>query len=152
MTGKTNKQFTGKHMAGVLIGGFGIVVAVNFYMASLATGGFHGVVVENSYVASQNFNDWLKEAESARALGWRAQAHRDENGRVNVVTQSVPENAVITAELRRPIGSHEFASLSFSSIGDGRHRSTESVLTGRWTVRLFIEADGQKWAQEFELE
>ena len=29
--------FTGKHMAATMVGGFGIVIAVNFYMASLAT-------------------------------------------------------------------------------------------------------------------
>ncbi len=52
-------SFTGKHMLGVMIAGFGIVAAVNFYMASLAVGGFHGIVVENSYVASQKFNDWI---------------------------------------------------------------------------------------------
>ena len=47
------KKFTGKHMATILVLGFGVVVAVNFTMASLATNGFSGVVVENSYVASQ---------------------------------------------------------------------------------------------------
>ncbi len=40
--------FTGKHMAATMVGGFGIVIAVNFYMASLATSGFGGVVVENA--------------------------------------------------------------------------------------------------------
>ena len=42
----SGREFTGRDMALVLVGGFGIVVAVNFFMASLATGGFHGVVVE----------------------------------------------------------------------------------------------------------
>ena len=38
------RPFTGKHMAAILVGGFAIVIAVNFYMASLAVGGFGGVV------------------------------------------------------------------------------------------------------------
>ncbi|MEO1221410.1 MAG: FixH family protein [Pseudomonadota bacterium] len=35
------KPFTGKHMAAILVAGFGVVVAVNFTMASYAVGGCH---------------------------------------------------------------------------------------------------------------
>lgn len=151
MTGKTNGQFTGKHMAGVLVVGFGIVVAVNFTMASLAVGGFHGVLVENSYVASQNFNDWLEEARAERALGWEAEASRDAAGYVTLATSAVPDGARITAELRRPLGAHEFADLVFTPDGKGRYRSTVPVAAGRWTMRLHIHADGRDWAEESEL-
>lgn len=143
--------FTGRHMFAILFVGFGIVAAVNFYMASLATGGFHGIVVENSYVASQKFNDWLDEAEEMRALGWQVEAGRDEAGHVVLATSEVPEGATITAELRRPLGEHEFADLTFVSTGAGEYRSAASVADGRWTMRLFIEAQGKKWAEESEL-
>jgi len=56
------KRFTGWHMTGILLGFFGIIVAVNFTMATLATRTFGGVVVQNSYVASQRYNEWLKAA------------------------------------------------------------------------------------------
>lgn len=151
MTGKTNGQFTGKHMAAVLVVGFGIVVAVNFTMASLAVGGFHGVLVENSYVASQNFNGWLEEARAERALGWEADASRDDAGYVTLATNAVPEGARITAQLRRPLGLHEFADLEFAPAGEGRYRSTAPVAAGRWTMRLHIHADGRDWAEESEL-
>ena len=72
------REFTGRDMAMVMVAGFGVVVAVNFYMASLAIGGFGGVVVENSYVASQKFNGWLDEAREGRKLGYAARA-RDVN-------------------------------------------------------------------------
>lgn len=143
--------FTGRHFAGIMIGGFAIVIAVNFYMASLAVGGFHGVVVENSYVASQKFNDWIDDAEASRALGWEANATRDEQGFVVLATEDVPTGATITAELRRPIGTREFAGLVFTPTGDGSYRSTEPVADGRWTMRLFIEAQGNAWAEESEL-
>ena len=151
MESKRRKPFTGRQMAVVLVAGFGIVAAVNFYMASLATGGFHGIVVENSYVASQKFNDWLEEAEAARALGWNAKGSRDEDGHVIITTQAVPEGASMTAELRRPLGTREYASLTFTPIGDGLYRSSDSVDEGRWTMRLYIEADGKKWAEESEV-
>lgn len=147
----TAKPFTGRHMTAILIGGFGIVAAVNFYMASLATGGFHGIVVENSYIASQEFNGWLEEAEAQRALGWSAQGSRDEAGHVVIQTDGVPEGAVIKAELRRPLGTHEYVDLEFTRLGDGRLRSETPVTSGRWTMRLYIEAGGQRWAEESEI-
>ncbi|MDJ0977473.1 MAG: FixH family protein [Erythrobacter sp.] len=144
-------RFTGKHMLAVMVIGFGIVAAVNFTMASLAVGGFHGIVVDNSYVASQKFNDWIEEADRMAALGWSASAAREKNGQVLVTSEGVPAGAVVTAALRRPLGTREFADLTFVSMGEGRFRSLEPVSEGRWTVRLTIEAQGKRWVEESEL-
>lgn len=153
MTSKSKSfEFTGKHMAGVLVAGFGIVIAVNFFMASLAIGGFHGVVVKNSYVASQKFNSWLDKAERSRALGWEATSAREKNGYVLVTSPNLPAGADIHAELRRPLGAHEFASLTFSPAGKGRYRSNAPVAAGRWTIRLRIEAGADVWTSESELQ
>lgn len=152
MTGKPKSgAFTGKHMAAVMIAGFGIVAAVNFTMASYAVGGFHGVVVENSYVASQKFNGWLDEAEAMKKLGWSAKSARDADGFVTIESKGAPSTALVSAELRRPIGEHKFASLAFEQLADGTYRSTEPVAHGRWTMRLSIEADGREWIEESEL-
>ena len=146
-----NRPFTGRHMAAILVAGFGVVVAVNFTMASYAVGGFHGIVVDNSYVASQKFNGWLEQAEASRALGWEATSTRNENGYVTLTTNGVPKGAGVTAELRRPLGDQEFETLVFAPIGDGLYRSNTPVSAGRWTMRLFITAEGQNWAEESEL-
>jgi nitrogen fixation protein FixH len=148
MSAQSKGRFTGKHMLAIMVAGFGIVAAVNFYMASRAVSGFHGIVVENSYVASQNFNDWQAEAEAMRALGWKAQAARAADGRVIVSSEGVPEGAVVSARLRRPIGEQEFAELAFTPLGDGRFQSNETVSGGRWTVRLSILANGKRWVEE----
>lgn len=148
MTTKAKREFTGKHMLAIMVGGFGIVAAVNFTMASFAVGGFHGIVVENSYVASQKFNSWMDEAEQMRALGWSATASRDEAGHVIVASEGVPNGAVVTAQLRRPIGTKQFADLTFAPLGNGQFRSAEPVDAGRWTVRLSIEANGKRWVEE----
>ena len=149
----TNRKdpFTGKHMLMVMVGGFGIVIAVNFYMASLAVGGFHGIVVENSYVASQKFNTWIDEAEADKALGWEATGERTADGFVTVKTTGVPENATMSAELRRPLGDREYASLTFERQDDGTYRSAAQVKPGRWTMRLTIEAAGSDWTGESEI-
>ncbi len=145
-----NREFTGKNMAAILVIGFGIVAAVNFLMASYAVSGFGGVIVENSYVASQKFNGWLEEAERSKALGWTAQITR-EDGYLLVKTNSVPADATVSANLRRPLGEQETLTLAFADMGEGQFRSTAPVDAGRWTVRLAITAGGEEWLEEVPL-
>ncbi len=147
----TKKAFTGKHMALVFVGGFGVVIAVNLVMASFAVGSFHGTVVDNSYVASQNYNGWLAKAEASRALGWQAVPKRRADGRVVLETIAVPAGAVITAQAERPLGLREAATLTFADQGGGRWISDAVLAEGRWKLRIVVRAPGQEWAGESEL-
>lgn len=132
------KRFTGWHMMAILVGGFGIVVAVNILMATLAIGSFGGVVVENSYVASQNFNRWLEQAERENALGWNARVLRSGDGRLEVLTDGAPEGAQATVELRHPLGRSETLAFSLVPAGNGRFLSQNPLPEGRWLVRLTL--------------
>lgn len=143
-------KFTGRHMAIIMVAGFGIVIAVNATMAAYAIGGFHGVVVENSYVASQKFNGWLEEAEQARALGWQVKPERGPDGHVLLRTAGVPEGTRFEAALRRPLGEKAFADLTFRPLGDGLWRSDQPVDEGRWLIRLSADAGALTWAEESE--
>lgn len=142
------KEFTGKHMAAILVTGFGIVIAVNFTMATIATRGFGGVVVENSYVASQKYNGWLEEARAQEQLGYSAQITRDAEGHLLVSTSDVPEYATASAEIRRPLGKAERRSVTFERIGPELLRSDRPVPAGRWTVRLTLQNGNSHWASE----
>lgn len=143
--------FTGKHMAGVLVGGFGVVIAVNVVMASFAAGSFHGTVVDNSYVASQKYNGWLAQAAASEALGWGAEVRRRADGRVVITTRSVPEGAALTATAERPLGAREETGLSFTTFGEGVWVSDQPLAGGRWQVRTAIRAGGKAWAGESEI-
>lgn len=146
-----NAKFTGRHMAAVFVGGFGIVIAVNLVMASFAVGSFHGTVVDNSYVASQKFNGWMQRAENSRALGWEVTPSRRADGRVMIETRGVPAGAVIAADLRRPLGAKDVMPLTFGPAGEGRWLSNEIVSADRWTLRIAITAPDQEWAGTGEL-
>ena len=145
------REFTGRHMTYVLLGGFGVVIAVNLFMATLAVRGFGGLVVENSYVASQNFNTWLEEAERGEALDWRADIARDSEGRLEVITKGVPAGAQVTAEIRRPLGQPEHDTLALSDTANGLFTSEDIIPQGRWIIRLTITADGQSWSTEKQI-
>jgi nitrogen fixation protein FixH len=144
-------NFTGKHMALVFVGGFGIVIAVNLVMASFAVGSFHGTVVDNSYVASQNYNDWLAKADASRQLGWEVQASQRADGRVVLDTAGVPAAAKVAAEAERPLGAREATHLTFAPAGEGRWISDKVLADGRWQMRIAIEAQQGTWAGESTL-
>ncbi len=145
------KPLTGFHVAMMFIAGFGIVIGVNFYMAYLAIDGFSGVVVKNSYVASQNFNQWLDEAERQEQLEWRATVHQDAQGHIIVVTQGLPDKAQVSAAIRRPLGQVEASQLTFQHRANGEYASLQSVAQGRWIIRLTVTADGERWKQETQI-
>lgn len=145
------REFTGRHMLFTLVGGFGVVVAVNFYMASLASSTFGGITVENSYVASQRFNGWLERARAQDALGWQASIARDAAGHVVVTTAGVPPGASMAAVLRHPLGKKADVDLAFVEETPGRYRSLEAPGRGRWTARLTIAAGAARWAHEVAL-
>jgi len=142
------KQFTGKHMAAVLVGGFGVVIAVNFAMASVATSTFGGTVVDNSYVASQHFNSWLDAAERSRELGWQVQAARQQDGTLAVTLDGAPQGATVSGLARHPLGRQADVELEFSSDADGIYRSSQALSDGRWTLRLKVESAGEVWRGE----
>ncbi len=142
------RKFTGRHFAIIMVVGFGIVVAVNFFMATLATRGFGGVVVENSYVASQKFNGWLEAAREQEKLGWSIEPSRDGDGRFAVRTASVPELATMRIEIRRPLGEPEQAAINLVREADGTYRSPEPLAEGRWLTRLYVQAGENRWAKE----
>ena len=150
-TKPTKGQFTGRHMLMAMVGGFSVVIAVNFYMASLATSGFGGVIVKNTYVASQKFNGWLDEAERQRELGWEAQPQRADDGHLVVETLGVPELSTASAMIRRPLGELDASELELVRQTDGRFRSVEPIAEGRWIVRLEITSAGQSWRQEQQI-
>ena len=49
------REFTGWHMLGLMVGGFGIIIAVNLTLAWNAIATFPGLETRNSYVISQSF-------------------------------------------------------------------------------------------------
>lgn len=144
-------QFTGRHMAAVMVAGFGIVVAVNFTMAALASHSFGGLVVENSYVASQKFNGWLEEARQDEALGWSVDIVRNADGRVQVNTAGVPAAVDVKGDAWHPLGRMADIPLQFQAAADGGFVSTVPLPEGRWRVRLELSDGSARWRGERHL-
>ncbi|MBB3357124.1 MULTISPECIES: FixH family protein [unclassified Novosphingobium] len=143
----TARPFTGRHMAAILITFFGVVIIVNVVMARLALSTFGGVVVENSYVASQNFNRWLGEARSEKALGFAGSIARDETGALAVVLNDAQGHAIagaaVTALAEHPLGLRDDLALSLNETAPGHYRA--ALPGGRWRIKLKVVQHGATW-------
>jgi len=137
------RPFTGRHITLILVTFFGIVIAVNVTMAYFASSTFGGLVVENSYVASQKFNGWLEKARTEQALGWSLEAARTADHHV-IVTLTGVANAMVTAQVRHPLGRAPERALTFRPLGAGCYESIEPLPAGRWIVHLTAAAHGQR--------
>jgi nitrogen fixation protein FixH len=130
------KPFTGRHMTGILIAFFGVVVGVNITMATLASRTFGGTVVANSYVASQNYNGWLAQGRAQDRLGWATPVTLDGQRRVVV---AVPGLAfVVRGSAHHPLGRAADVPLAFQADHRGMLVSTTRLPAGRWQVRLEV--------------
>ena len=141
------RPFTGRHMAAILVTFFGVVIVVNVIMARLATSTFGGVVVENSYVASQNFNRWLGEARSERALGWNGAVARSSDGALAVTLSDAQGHALagaqVTAVAEHPLGLRDDLALTLNETAPGHYRA--SLPAGRWRIKLKVVRQGTTW-------
>ena len=152
MSVSSSGRFTGWHMLAIMVGGFGIVIAVNLLMAREAITTFGGLVVENSYVASQHFNRWLDEAEKEKELGWKVSLARKPDGKLVVMTQGVPTSVTVRGDAWHPLGRMPDQPLQFDAAGAGSFVSTAALPAGRWLIRLELSSGAQKWRYEEALQ
>ncbi len=141
------RAFTGRHMWAVMIGFFGVVIAVNVVMARFAIGTFSGTVVENSYVASQEYNRWLAEARAQAALGWKVAVSVDAARHVHIRADAAA-GALPTADVRaiaaHPLGRIPDRALVFTDGGNGDHVSTMALPAGRFLIHIVIRSGGHE--------
>lgn len=141
------KPLTGKHMAMIFVGFFGVVIGVNLVMANFALSTFGGTVVDNSYVASQKYNGWLAQGRAQQALGWTVAMVRDADGRVAASVTDASGNmlagAKVTGMAEHPLGRTPPMSLDFRQMEHG-YVSDIALPDGRWTIRLTVTADGKR--------
>jgi nitrogen fixation protein FixH len=136
-----SQGFTGRHMLAVMVGFFGLIIAVNLTMARLASDTFGGSIVANSYVASQRFNGWLQAARDQKALGWQSDLALDDMRHV-VLTMDGPGYVAI-GSAHHPLGRAPDVPLAFAKDGAGRLVSAETLPGGRWQVRMTVSRDGK---------
>lgn len=143
-------ELTGKHVLGITVGAFSVIIAVNLVMAYMASSTFPGLEVKNSYVASQNF-DVRRDAQ--KALGWTL-AHSYERGEMKLVFAG-PDGSPVDVEgldvlIGRTTSSRDDVRPAFT-LERGIYKATVDLPAGGWMIKVQAHSkDGVLFEQRDE--
>lgn len=145
------REFTGWHMLGLMLGGFGIIIAVNLTLAWNAVATFPGLEARNSYEVSQSFQ---ADRAAQNALRWDASAMIEDS----VLTVTVldhrgdPVQAEVTrAILGRATNTSQDITPEFTWNGTSLVAPVP-MQEGYWNLRLeMIAPDGTRFRRRFPL-
>jgi nitrogen fixation protein FixH len=138
------REFTGRHMATIMVAFFAVVIGVNFVMAREAVRTFGGTIVDNSYVSSQAFDSWLDAARVQARLGWEMSVELGAGNEfgVRLTAPAGPiDRAQVRAEFEHPLGRAAGRTLTLNPRGDGRYAAVVDLPPGRWRVRIIAAAE-----------
>lgn len=137
MTAAKQKEFTGKHMAMVAVGFFGVIIGVNAFMAVSASRTWTGLVVANSYVASQEFQVKADAAHAQNAAGWTMDVdHQGDMLVVQLLAHGKPlKVSDVSAFVRRPVGGHDDATVPLTA-GDNGFTGQIVLAPGVWDITV----------------
>jgi nitrogen fixation protein FixH len=149
------QQFTGRHMAMIMVAFFTVVVGVNMYMVYLANSSWTGLVVKNSYVASQNFNELTARLEASKAYGIVAHASYG-NGKVAITLKNAAGKAVSLTNPMLEMGdakSDANAAMALVIQADGTLATEKILAVGQWSglVSGMVPGKGE-WAQAVSIQ
>lgn len=130
----SGRPFTGRHMLVLIVGFFGVVIAVNITMAVVASTSWTGLVVQNSYVASQEFEEKRLAHAAQRAAGWTAKFDYAA-GTARIVVSDAAGNPVpltdVAIAVNRPVGGHDDQVLALAPAAGGYAASLD-LAPGIW--------------------
>ena len=145
------REFTGWHMLGLMVGGFGVIIAVNLTLAWNAVATFPGLETRNPYVVSQHF-----EADRAaqNALRWTVDAAIN-SGTLTVAITDVAGNPVQAQITRATLGRATHTGQDSTPVfaWDGvAYSAPVTAGDGYWNLRLeMVAPDGTKFRRRFPL-
>ena len=134
-----DRPFTGRHMLAIMLGFFGVVIAVNVTMAVLSATSWTGLVVTNSYVASQQFEEKRLAHERQLAAGWRSAFGHDGATAHLLVTDAAGAPVTlgeVTARFNRPVGGHDDQAVTLVLEADGAYVAPVLLSAGVWDVEI----------------
>lgn len=146
------RELSGRTVFLIFAGGFGTIIAVNFFMAFQAVSTFPGVDVEKSYAHSQTFNDRRAAQE---ALGWTLDV-RVEDGALHLDITDTTGAVVRPQELRGLFGvvthKRQDQQLQWVETRTGYAAPIRAGENGNWLLKVDATApDGTPFKQRIEL-
>lgn len=135
-------ELKGWHVLAMILGFFGITIAVNVALAIYAIDTFSGEDVTTPYVRGLEYNRTLEARAAQQSLGWMASidAAREKTGAaisVLIEDRNGQTKDVLTVEatLRRPTDANLDRSIDLVPAGNGYYKAVASGLApGAWDI------------------
>jgi nitrogen fixation protein FixH len=149
------KNFTGKHMLGVLFLFFGTIIAVNLVMATYAVTTWTGLVVKDDFGASQHYNEKLDAMRKQAALGWSGELNYGNeliSFRLRDKDKQAITDATVKVKVARPTheGADRTITLSRGPIDD--YAASLKLMPGIWNVEIDVRgAHDESYQQRVRL-
>jgi nitrogen fixation protein FixH len=134
-----------------VVGGLGLVVAVNAGLIFAAIQTFPGKAGDEGFALSNHYDAVLEREQREAALGWSLAAQTDEAGRpVITLTDRAGRplrGASVSAAAERPLGAADTQRLAFRESGSGHYVADASLpASGQWELTVSASADGHDLA------
>ena len=128
-------KFTGWHMLAIMVGFFGIIIAVNITLAVLAARSNTGLVVEDSYKAGLTYDRDMAKARADAAIDIHPKLYFD-RGMLRVAlanSNGVPvEVKALNLTLGHPVSAKTDETLNFLVESTGVFTAQAKLTTGIW--------------------
>lgn len=139
LDGRRSRGFriNGWHVLAIMVGFFGVVIAVDVSFAVMAYRTFPGEVSVTPYEDGLLYNKKLAQIAAQEKLGWKAAASA-EPGAVVMIVEDAKGQPVrglsISAKLERPATESGRMNAAFHEIAPGRYRARIGHETGAWDL------------------
>lgn len=139
---KPVRPFTGWHMLAIMVGTFGVIIAVNVGMAYKAVTTFPGLEVDNGYIASQTFD---QDKAAQMALGWHLKQgydHAKDQLRLEFTDKAGKPVTLkdLDVLVGRPTEASDDQHPQMSQGADGAYVSSNSLPIGKWMLQIVAHA------------
>ena len=143
------RPLTGRTVLLILLGFFGVILGVNFYMATYAAKTFSGVDADDAYDSGLAYNKEIAAAKAQALLGWTVELNRVNGAGVTQITVNVKDKD------GKPVGGLD-AAIDFYLPGDAEIRPPASprppspkasiparphCAPGRWEVQVSLNRE-----------
>jgi nitrogen fixation protein FixH len=146
------RGLTGGMVLAMLLGFFGLVMAVNLVMVHAAVSSFGGVETPSSYQAGLNFPAEQAAVAAQDARGWKVEvrvgAGTDAARTVTVTATDAGGHPLaglaVSAAFAHPVDERRDVAVALAETGAGSYAGSATVVPGQWTLDLAISKDGAR--------
>lgn len=159
MKAKTERELTGRHVLIMLIGFFGIILAINVYFAFAAVKTFRGEDVPRSYRQGLEYNQTIAARATQNKMGWRVRYNTVSlgEGQSDLIIAISDKNGVpisglsLSGILRHPTDTKRDLAVNLTEEKSGKYKSTLVIPNGQWTLMAAARNAQQSFDFQYDL-